>query len=234
MKHYLVPIMLVMGLLATGSASASDLNVIGPVSTWALPGNHDQRVDDKVFSYIANSSNWSDFNNKDLVTLTAVPALNTANLTVTLLTDAIGGGPYRLDYSVEIDPGNGLFFGGSRLDTSVFVPPTSVTKTIYGSLFDLTNSLSPLLTLTSLDGDPDPDFPPLYSYLPPLKKVWVRDTVTLPSSTSILSTFDNTFFQTAVPEIDPSSSGSVVALLMGVLGFVEQRTRRMRSLLGAC
>ena len=162
MKRYLAAITLVLGLLVAGSASASNINVIGSVSTWAEEGNRDQRVDDKVFTFLDRSSNWTDFNNLDLVTLTAVPELNTANLTVTLLTEAVGGGPYWLDYSVEIDAGNGLYFGGSRLDSSVFVPPTVVTKTIYGSLADLQNHLSPLLTLTSLNGGSDPVFPPLY------------------------------------------------------------------------
>ena len=233
MKRYLAAITLVLGLLVAGSASASNINVIGSVSTWAEEGNRDQRVDDKVFTFLDRSSNWTDFNNLDLVTLTAVPELNTANLTVTLLTEAVGGGPYWLDYSVEIDAGNGLYFGGSRLDSSVFVPPTVVTKTIYGSLADLQNHLSPLLTLTSLNGGSDPVFPPLYLDLPHLKKVWVEDTVTLVDETSILSTFDNTFFQTPVPEIDPTSFGSAFALLMGSLSLVERRARRVRSLLTA-
>jgi len=227
MNRYLAAITLVLGLLVAGSASASIINEVGTVSTWAA--NPDQMVDDKVFSYIGNSINWTDFNNLDRVTLTALPSLKTAHLVLTGLNGAVGPGSYWLNYSVEIDAWNGFTFGGARLDSTVSLPSTVVTKAIYGSLTDLQNHQSPLLTLTSLNGVPDPVFPPSYLGLPPLKKIWVEDTIALVSANSVLSALDNTFFQ--VPEIDPNSFGSAFALLVGSLGLIERRARRVRSLL---
>jgi hypothetical protein len=232
MKRHLVPVvMLVLGVLAAGAASAQnpDFNNIGPVSTWAQ--TPDQRVDDKTFTYISNSANWSVFAVDD-VTLRAIPTAGVASISVDGLENGIVDPlPYELSYKITIDASNLLYFLGARLDTTTLLPGVTVTKEIYNSALAF-GSDTPFLTLTSVDGVPDPVGPYTPFGGPLLKEIWVKDSIFITSNIAGLTSFVDTFFQVAVPEIDPGSFGSALALLMGSLGLVERRMRKLSALSG--
>ena len=125
--------------------------------------------------------------------------------------DFTNGGTLAIDLGASgtsdfIDVAGSLLLAGSTLDLTIAVQDAGVAYVIahYGSLSGL---------FATVNGLPGPSWHVDYNYQGLNEIAIVSDSL--------------------VPEIDPSSFGSAFALLMGSLGLIERRTRRVRSFVTA-
>lgn len=212
---------------AASSAVASPVLEIGSVATFAAgpdeQGGH-WTLGDKDFQYLADSGNWS---GDEAIRL--LENANPALLSHQFLIDNMSGydSPITLslDYQVHINGSSGPYhFHDVFLGSIMSGPTVEVWKDVFSSLADYianTNGWH-LYALNGVDGGPTSAVFP-----GGLTDLWVRDTIKLSGLGGSVSSINNTFRQEPVPEIDPASFGSVLALVLGAFSFLERRTRRV-------
>ncbi|MGZ8907909.1 MAG: hypothetical protein ACXW1U_19580 [Methylobacter sp.] len=114
-------------------------------------------------------------------------------------------------------------FASARLDTDV---AAGVGELVTKDIHDV-NNIVPFLTLTSLNGAPDPSAG--HTHFTPREAIFVNDT--LNANGSFITHVDNQFDLTGVPEIDATSATSALTLLFGALGLLSNRRRPRADLM---
>jgi hypothetical protein len=222
-----------MVLLASARAEAGFLD-IGSVNTFATSSSGGNptgtwTLEDKDWTYLDSTGTWTGVEDIQLTT-NFDPGVFSHQFLVTNLGSYHSPQTLTLGYQVHINGslGPGWTFYDVRLGVNTSGATVDVWKDIYYSLADYTANTGTgtgTVKLHSLDGS----LAPAEVFPPGLIDLWVRDTVTLSGVGGSLSSFGDTFRQ-SVPEIDPNSFASAFALLIGSLGLLERRTRRVRAI----
>ena len=211
-----------IGTVQTFQTSSSGTN---PTGTWTLG--------DKDWTYI-DSSGWSP-NTSPIEDLKLTTNFNPLIFTAQFLIDNMSAyhSPITLElgYHVHINgsvPGNWDF-----RDVQLGVIGSGNTfeewKDVYASRADYDANTTPgsgtLAAIYDIDGVITPPSVPVV-FPQGLYDLWVRDTIQLSPVGGGISSIGNTYRQ-EVPEISPGFFGSALALVMGSLGLVERRVRRV-------
>jgi len=232
-----VTAMLAVALLSATPAQAGFLNIgtvetfqtsssgTNPAGTWTL--------EDKDWTYI-ESSGWSPNSSpiEDLqLTTNLDPTIFTNQFLIDNLSAYSSPITLMLGYKVHI---NGSFAGNYDFrDVQLGVIGSGNTfevwKDVYASRADFdagtTAGSGTLAAIYDINGViTPPSGPVLFPH--GLVDLWVRDTIQLSAPGGGISSIGNTFRQ-EVPEVDPGFFGSALALVMGSLGLVERRVRRV-------
>lgn len=179
-------------MLGAGGVQASTI-FVGTVADWAA--NPEQVAADKTFFYLSSSGSWS---GQELVTISSNIPQNSESVSISGLSDYIGPQNLMLAYQVTISSSSSDVFGSISLAQDSSGATATTYKDIFASLADLENSPTPgsgTWALSVID-----DAAGSTIALPGLKSIWVRDTITLSESGSVLSV-SNTMVQ-VVPEPD--------------------------------
>ena len=218
---------LMITLAAAGSAAANpDLEkVIGNVDTFSKGSDGKGApwtLGDKDWSFLDATGDWTGAE-KITLTINGTPSLLKHGFVISSLSAYQGPITLELGYLVKINGADGpSTFASVLLDSSYGNPTTDVWKDVYTSYDDFLNDThnDPWWVLHSQNGVPD-----FTTFTGGLTELWVRDRIEL-STTGQLYTINNDFAQTAVPEIDPNSFASALAVVMGGLSLLERRARR--------
>jgi hypothetical protein len=197
-------------MLGAGGVQASSV-FVGSVADWIL--NPSQVADDKTFTYVGSSGGWTE---DELVTISSNIPQNSETLSIDGLSDYIGPQNLMLAYSVVISSSD--VFGTISLDQN-FSGATTY-KDIFASLADLEANPTPgsgTWALSVIDGAAGSTIA-----LPGIQSIWIRDTITLSSSGSVLSV-SNTIVQ--VPEPDLVSATACLAGGSMLLAWLARRRR---------
>jgi hypothetical protein len=213
-----------IGTVETFQTSSSGTN---PTGTWTL--------EDKDFIYI-NSSGWSPNTSpiEDLqLTTNLDPSLFTNQFLIDNLSAYSSPITLKLGYQVHI---NGFFpenwdFRDVQLGVIGSGNTFEVWKDVYASRADFdantTAGSGTLAAIYDINGVVTPPSGPVL-FPHGLTDLWVRATIQLSAPGGGISSIGNTFRQEVqVPEVDPGFFGSALALVMGSLGLVERRVRRV-------
>jgi hypothetical protein len=211
------------GLLNIGSVNtfATGSSAGNPAGTWTLG--------DKDFTYLSSTGTWTGVEDIQLTTNFNL-SIHSSQFLVTNLGSYNSPQTLTIGYQVHINGslGPGWMFQDARMSETVSGARVDVWQDIYGSLAAFNANTAPgsgtLMTHQSTDGS----LPPAGVFPSGLIDIWVRNTVTLSDPGGSLSSMGDTFRQQLVPEIDPNSCASVLALVMGSLGLLERRARRVR------
>ena len=179
-------------MLGAGGVQASTI-FVGTVADWAA--NPIQVAADKTFLYLSSSGGWSGL--EELQISSNIPQ-NSETLGISSLSDYIGPQNLMLAYQVTISSTSSDVFATISLDQDSSGATATTYKDIFASLADLENNPTPGSGTWALSVIDDGDGSTIA--LPGLKSIWVRDTITLSSSGSVLSV-SNTMVQ-VVPEPD--------------------------------
>ena len=231
MKRYLLIGFLALQLLAAKAALAGPYTLpVGSMLDWSnyttgVSGTNGVQFYDKQFKWLGDSGNWGDFAQ---MYLSVQPVADTHAMNLIFLNDYQG--PITLSLEYEVDIIGPKVFENVALDQTHTENNTQTWKDVYSSLADMEANTAPgsgtLAALHAVNALVDPHD----ALLPGVKKIWVRDTIELTDATGQMQSLANTYGQREVPEIDPSSFGSALALVMGALGVVERRTRKALGL----
>jgi hypothetical protein len=179
-------------MLGAGGVQASSI-FVGSVADWIA--NPTQVAADKTFLYLDSSGGWSGL---EEVTISSNLPQNSETLSFSGLSDYIGPQNLMLAYQVTISSTSSDVFATISLDQD-FSGATAISyKDIFASLEDLQNNPTPgqgTWALSVIDNAAGSTIA-----LPGLKSIWIRDTITLSESGSVLSV-SNTMVQ-VVPEPD--------------------------------
>jgi hypothetical protein len=179
-------------MLGAGGVQASSI-FVGTVAAWSVSPT--QVAADKTFLYLDSSGGWS---GAELVTISSNIPLNSESLSISGLSGYIGPKNLMLAYQVTISSTSSDVFGSISLDQDFSGATATTYKDIFASLADLDASPTPgsgTWALSVIDGAAGSTIA-----LPGLKSIWIRDTITLSPSGSVLSV-SNTMVQ-VVPEPD--------------------------------
>jgi hypothetical protein len=183
---------------------------IGTMATWAA--NPVQVNGDKTFTYLSDSGNW---NGSEYLYLASNLALESHSLG--MLTSAYAG-PTTLSVSSKVDITSPSIFTSVALDQDHTGDNVDSYKDVFGSAADwefyTTPGAGTLATMHATNNVAPGDVP-----LPPLQTIWVRDTISLDSTGSVLSV-SNTYVQ-AVPE-----PGTYARAAVGIAVAAARRLRR--------
>ena len=221
-----------MWFLLSAPAGAGPFLNIGPVTVFSgssSPGNPvgTWTLGDKDWTYVNDSGNWSGIEDI-LLTGNILPSLRSHQFLVSNLSGYSSPLTLTLGYQVQVNGADGP--GWDFLDVNLGVNTSGSTvdvwKDVFQSLADFNAGTAPgsgtLAALHSHDGS----LASPVTFSSGLTDLWIRDTIQLSGLGGQLSSFGNTLREVHTPEIDPASSGCVVALLMGSLGLLECRVRR--------
>jgi hypothetical protein len=203
-------------LMSAGAAQAASV-FVGSIANWIA--NPTQVAADKTFTYVASSGGWT---GDELVTISSNLPQNSETLSVDGLSDYIG--PQNLMIAYEVAISSSDVFATIALDQD-FSGATAVTyKDIFASLADLQANPTPgsgTWALSVIDGAAGSTVA-----LPAIQSIWVRDTITLSASGSVLSV-SNTIVQ--VPEPNGISATAGLAVSGAVLAWMARRRRTNES-----
>ena len=177
-------------VLGAGGVQAQSV-FVGSVADWIA--DPVQTSGDKTFTYVNSSGGWT---NAELVTLSSNIPQNSESLSIDGLSNYIGPQNLMIAYAVVISSSD--TFSSISLDQDFSGATATTYKDIFASLEDLDASPTPgsgtwALSLINADGGST-------VALPGLKEIFIRDTITLSPSGSVLSV-SNTMVQ-VVPEPD--------------------------------
>lgn len=163
--------------------------LIGTMADWAATPS--QVAGDKTFTYLSSSGGW-DLN--EFLYLAANNALASHSLGI-LIADYTG--PATLTLSYRIDIAGPFVFASVALDQDHTGDNVTTYKDVFGSEEDWLANTTPgsgtLAALVAVNESVPGDLP-----LPPLQSLWIRDTIMLDATGSVLSV-SNTYVQ-VVPE----------------------------------
>ena len=207
---------LIVGNISTFSTGSTPGN---PAGTWTL--------DDKSFTYLGQTGFAVSGTSEEFITIDDSAVGNYHSFSLAGIGGLAQGAIYTLGYRVDVLPTSPFFLDTVAIDTIHLKDTVTVYKDVFStlSLFDAaagTFGTGDLATLSSLNGVPSNAVP-----LGLLTQVWVRDTIQIATGGQVAAV-SNTFTQ-AVPEIDPASFSSAVALVVGSLSLAERRRARGRA-----
>jgi hypothetical protein len=219
-------------LLLSATAGAGPFLNIGPVTVFSgsnSPGNPvgTWTLDDKDWTYLTDSGNWSGVEDI-LLTENILPSLRSHQFLVDNLSAYSSPLILTLGYQVHINgvDGPGWTFRDVNLGVNTSGATVDVWKDVYGSLAEFDAGTTPGSgTLASLYSHNGSLASPV-TFAAGLTDLWIRDTIELSPIGGQVSSIGNTLREVNIPEIDPGSSGGVVALLAGLLGLLERGVRR--------
>jgi len=222
----LASLAIVTSLVATSATGWAGQLVVGNISTFSTgstPGNPagTWTLDDKSFTYLSQSGFSLSATSAELITIDDSQVGNYHSFSLAGLGALLPSSTYTLGYRVDVIPPSPYALDTVAIDTIHLENRVTVYKDVFSSfsLFEDaagTFGTGNLAALTSINGVPSGAAP-----LGLLTQVWVRDTIVLDASGEIAA-LSNVFTQ-AVPEIDPASFSSVLALVVGSLSVVERR-----------
>ena len=201
-------------MLGAGGVQASSV-FVGSVADWIL--NPSQVANDKTFTYVGSSGGWT---GAELVTISSNIPQNSETLFIDGLSDYIGPQNLMLAYQVTISSTSSDVFGTIALDADISGATATTYKDIFASLADLEANPTPgsgTWALSVIDGAAGSTIA-----LPGIQSIWIRDTITLSSSGSVLSV-SNTIVQ--VPEPDLVSATACLAGGSMLLAWLARRRR---------
>lgn len=200
--------------LVVSPVRASVVN-IGTMANWAA--NPVQMNGDKTFTYLSDSGNW---NGSEFLYLTANLPLESHSLA--MLTSGYSG-PTTLSVSYKVDITGPYVFKTVALDQDHTGDNVDSYKDVFGSEDDWEFFNAPgagtLATLHAMNNIVPGDVP-----LPPLQSIWVRDTITLDATGSVLSV-SNTYVQ-MVPEPGTYALAGVGIAVAAARGLRRRLTGR--------
>jgi hypothetical protein len=204
-------------VLGAGGVQAQSV-FVGSVADWIA--DPVQASGDKTFTYVNSSGGWT---NAELVTISSNIPQNSESLSISGLSDYIGPQNLMIAYAVVISSSD--TFSSISLDQD-FSGATAITyKDIFASLEDLEANPTPgdgTWALSVTDNAAGSTIA-----LPGIKSIWIRDTITLSPSGSVLSV-SNTIVQVPEPAMVPAT-----ACLAGgsmLLAWLARWRRTRRSL----
>jgi hypothetical protein len=207
-------------MLGAGGVQASSI-FVGTVADWIA--NPSQVAADKTFLYLDSSGGWS---GDELVTISSNIPQNSETLSIGDLSDYIGPQNLMLAYQVTISSSSSDVFGTISLDQNFSGATATTYKDIFASLEDLEANPSPgqgTWALSVIDNAAGSTVA-----LPGIKSIWIRDTITLSPSGSVLSV-SNTIVQVPEPDMVPAT-----ACLAGGSMLVAWLARWRRTRRSAC
>ena len=233
-SRLLAGVALAFALLAGGSAHAGYLN-IGTVNTFATSSNFANptgtwTLEDKDWTYLSDSGNWTGIERVQLLT-NFNPLIYSNQFLIDSMSGYSSAITLQIGYQAHINgsTGPGWTFYDARMGEDTSGATVEVWQDIYGSLSAFNANTTPgsgtLMSHYSLNGS----LPPAGLFPTGLLDIWVRNTVVLSDPGGQISSMSDTFRQVDVPEIDPSSFGSALSLLLGACGILERRSRRRRA-----
>lgn len=188
LMRILFPVLCCVAVLAALPARAGTVP-IGTMATWAA--NPVQVNGDKTFTYLSDSGNW---NGSEYLFLASNLALESHSLGM-LTSDYTG--PKTLSVSYKVDITGPYVFKSVALDQDHTGDNVTTNKDVFGSeqewLTYTTPGAGTLANLVAVNNVVPGD-----ALLPPIQSLWVRDTINLDATGSVLSV-SNTYVQ-AVPE----------------------------------
>jgi hypothetical protein len=199
-------------MLGAGGVQASSV-FVGSVADWIA--NPIQVASDKTFIYVGSSGGWT---GDELVTISSNLPQNSETLFIDGLSDYIGPQNLMLAYNVVISSSD--VFGTISLDQNFSGATATTYKDIFASLADLEANPTPgtgTWALTLIDGAAGSTIA-----VPGIQSIWIRDTITLSPSGSVLSV-SNTIVQ--VPEPDLVSATACLAGGSMLLAWLARRRR---------
>jgi len=199
-------------MLGAGGVQASSV-FVGSVADWIA--NPAQFAADKTFTYVSSSGGWT---GNELVTISSNIPQNSESVSIDGLSDYIGPQDLMLAYAVVISSSD--VFGTISLDQNFSGSTATTYKDIFASLADLAANPTPgsgTWALSVIDGAAGSTI-----VLPGIQSIWIRDTITLSSSGSVLSV-SNTIVQVPEPDLV-----SVTACLAGGSMLLAWLARRRR------
>jgi hypothetical protein len=209
-----------MTVLAADSGHATSV-FVGSIADWiATPV---QTSADKTFTYVSSSGGWS---NAELVTISSNIPQNSETVSIDGLSNYIGPQTLMIAYEVAISSSD--TFLSIALDQDFSGANATTFKDVFGSLADMIANPTPgsgTWSLSVVNAGAGTTVA-----VPPVQTLWIRDTISLSPSGSVLS-ISNTIVQ--VPEPAVATASLVVA---GCGGLVACRGRRRpnRRLPAAC
>lgn len=204
-------------LLDIGSV-ATFKGVTAPHGPWTLG--------DKDFTWLDDSGNWTG-KERIYISVNANPSIFSHEFNISQLGSYSSPITLELGYQIHINGADGpdWHFQDVAMSKTWSGATVEAWKDVYGSLHDFQTLTTPgtgtLASLYTLNNTPAGN----QTFPFGLTDLWVRDTITLSSGGSI-SSLNDTFRQTNVPEIDPESFTSVLAMTLGSLSVLGRRVRR--------
>ena len=209
---------LIIGNVNTFATSSSGTN---PTGTWTLG--------DKDYTYLRSStttgtSGWLGFERIKILE-NFNPDLYSHQFLIDTLSNYNSPTELFLGYRVSINGAAGpLTFQDVSMSQIFSGNTVQVWKDVFDSLAAFNAATEPgagnLAAFYSLNGSATPTV----NMPPNLTELWVLDTFKLSTPGGSVSSINNTFRQ-SVPEIDPQSFASVLAIVTGALGLFERRAR---------
>jgi hypothetical protein len=212
----------VVVMLGAGGVQAASI-FVGSVADWAASPT--QVAADKTFFYLGSSGSWSGL---EQVTISSNIPQNSETLSIGDLSNYIGPQNLMLAYQVTISSTSSDVFFSISLDQDATGATATTYKDIFASLEDFNDHPNPgegTWALSVIDGAAGST-----AALPGLKSIWIRDTITLNESGSVLSV-SNTMVQ-VVPEPDMVPATACLAGGSMLVAWLARwrRTRRATQL----
>jgi hypothetical protein len=212
----------VVVMLGAGGVQAASI-FVGSVADWAASPT--QVAADKTFFYLGSSGSWSGL---EQVTISSNIPQNSETLSIGDLSNYIGPQNLMLAYQVTISSTSSDVFFSISLDQDATGATATTYKDIFASLEDFNDHPTPgdgTWPLSVIDGAAGSTV-----LLPGLKSIWIRDTITLNESGSVLSV-SNTMVQ-VVPEPDMVPATACLAGGSMLVAWLARwrRTRRATQL----
>ena len=211
----------VVVMLGAGGVQASSI-FVGTVADWIASPT--QVAADKTFLYLDSSGGWS---GDELVTISSNIPQNSETLSIGDLSDYIGPQNLMLSYQVTISSSSSDVFGSISLDQNFSGATATTYKDIFASLADLEASPTPgsgTWALSVIDNAAGSTVA-----LPGIKSIWIRDTITLSPSGSVLSV-SNTIVQVPEPDMVPATACLAGGSMLVAWLARWRRTRRSAPL----
>lgn len=213
MRRFLGLACATLTVLAADSGHATSV-FVGSIADWiATPV---QTSADKTFTYVGSSGGWS---NAELVTISSNTPQNSETVSIDGLSNYIGPQTLMIAYEVAISSSD--TFLSISLDQDFSGATATTFKDVFGSLADMIANPTPgsgTWALSVVNAGAGTTVA-----VPPVQTLWIRDTISLSPSGSVLS-ISNTIVQ--VPEPAAATASLVVA---GCGGLIACRGRRRRT-----
>jgi len=220
---------LTIGNVNTFKTSSSGTN---PTGTWTLGDKDYTYLTSSLITGTSGTTGWRGFENIEIKENTNPAFFNHEFLIDNLSDYNTTGTSLFLGYRIHINGSQGpATFRDVALSQINSGNTVEVWKDVYGSAADYANNTGAgtgtlakfyFNSVTAI-------VPPTVAMPAGLTDLWIRDTFLL--SGGSLSSLNNTIGQKlGVPEIDPQSFASVLAIVTGALGLFERRARRWLGL----
>lgn len=213
MRRFFVCACFTIAALTAQSGHATSV-FIGSIADWIA--NPIQTSADKTFTYVDSSAGWS---GAELVTISSNNLQNSETVSIDGLSNYIGPQALMIAYEVAISSSD--TFLSISLDQDFSGANVTTFQDVFGSLADLVANPTPgsgTWSLSVINAGAGTTVG-----VPPVQTLWIRDTISLSPSGSVLSV-SNTIVQ--VPEPTVSSAG---LLALGSVGLVTSRWGRRRG-----